>query len=217
VNGNTSQARACLAIVALAAAVLAAGASSSSAAPRTCRPVGAKAVIASTEGVVYRVGRRRDTTRFVACRTRRSRPLALGGADCFNAEAPSQFVMARRWLGFVSSSCDTVSGTDTIVVVDLRSRKRRVAATASRTPAARDDPYAQATQIALARSGEIAWIVSFVTGGTRTYEVRRSNPALRTESVLLDAGPEVAADSLAAGANLFYWTRGGTARSAPLR
>ena len=109
-----------------------------------------------------------------------------------------------------------MSGTDTIVVVDLRSRRRVVAATASRTPAAMADPYAHATQIALARSGEIAWIASFVTGGTRTYEVRRSTP-VRSESVLLDAGPDVAADSLAAGASLFYWTRGGVARSAPQR
>jgi hypothetical protein len=205
-----------------ATALLAAAAAGAAAAPaadaaRSCRPAGAKALLRSTEATVYRAGRTRDTTRYVACHGRTTKPIALGGADCFNAEAPSQFAIARRWLAFVSSSCDTVSGTDTIVVVDVRSRKRRVAATASRTPAAREDPYAHATQIALARSGEIAWIVSFVTAGTRTYEVRRSDPVLRTESVLLDAGPDVAADSLAAGANLFYWTRGGTARSAPLR
>jgi hypothetical protein len=185
-------------------------------AARPCRPAGAKILLRSGEGTVYRAGRSRDTIRYVACHGATTKPIALGGTDCFNAEAPSQFVIVRRWLGFVSTSCDTVSGTDTIVVVDLRSRKRRVAATASRTPAARKDPYAHATQIALARSGEIAWIASFVSAGARTYEVRRSSPALRTESVLLDAGPDVAADSLAAGATRFYWTRGDVARSAPL-
>ena len=210
-----SRCRALAAVALLTAAGVAAAPAADAA--RSCRPAGAKALLRSTEGTVYRAGRTRDSTRYVACHGRTTKPIALGGADCFNAEAPSQFVIARRWLGFVSSSCDTVSGTDTIVVVDLRSRKRRVAATASRTPAAREDPYAHATQIALARSGEVAWIVSFVTGGTRTYEVHRSTAVLRTESVLLDAGSDVAADSLAAGANLVYWTRGGTARSASLR
>ena len=209
-------ARRALAAIALLTGAGAAAAPAADAA-RSCRPAGAKVLLRGTEGTLYKAGRTRDTTRYVACHGRTTKPIALGGADCFNAEAPSQFVIARRWLGFVSSSCDTVSGTDTIVVVDLRSRRRRVAATASRTPAAGEDPYAHATQIALARSGEIAWIVSFVAAGTRTYEVRRSNPVLRTESVLLDAGPDVGPDSLAAGSNLFYWTRGGTARSAPLR
>jgi hypothetical protein len=203
-------------IVALAATGAAAAPVADAEARRPCRPAGAKALLRSTEGTVYRAGRSRDTTRYVACHGATTKPIALGGTDCFNAEAPSQFVIARRWLGFVSTSCDTVSGTDTIVVVDLRSRRRRVTATASRTPAAREDPYAHATQVALARSGEIAWIVSFVSAGARTYEVRRSTPAA-SESVLLDAGPDVAADSLAAGATRFYWTRGEAARSAPLR
>ncbi len=200
-------------VVATATAGLAAPAAD---AARSCRPAGAKLLLRSAEGALYKAGRTRDTTRYVACHGRTTKPLFLGGADCFNAQAPSQFVLARRWLGYVSTSCDTVSGSDTVAVFDLRSRRRRVWAIATPTAAAAQDPYTHVADVALARTGEIAWIASYLTGGTRTYEVRRSTP-VRGESVLLDSGPDVAADSLAAGANLVYWTRGGAARSAPLR
>ena len=170
-------------------------------AARSCRPPGAKASCAAPRGRCTRRDAAATRPATSPVTDAATKPLFLGGADCFNAQAPSQFVLARRWLGYVSTSCDTVSGSDTVVVFDLRSRRRRVAAIASRTAAASAGPVRACDRVALARTGEIAWIASYVTGGTRTYEVRRSTP-VRGESVLLDAGPDVAADSLAAGAGL---------------
>lgn len=162
-------------------------------------------------------GRTRDTIRYVACYGRRTKPLRLGGADCFNADEPSKFVIAGRLLAYVNTTCDTVSGSDTVIVVDLRTRKRRYQAPATATPAAAADVYAGVETLALARGGEIAWIATYALAGQpRIYEVRRSTAADR-ESMLLDSGPDVRPDSLAVSPNLAYWTRGDAPRSAPLR
>jgi len=190
----------------------------SDAAARLCRPAGAKALVTSTEGTVYKAGRSRDTTRYVACHGRRTKPLQLGGADCFNAQAPSRFVIAGRWLAYVSLSCDTVSGSDTVIVVDLRTRKRRYQATATSTPAAAADVYAGVERLLVVRAGDVAWVASYVPaqGRPRVYEVRRSTPT-RNESALLDSGTDVLADSLAVSPSLVYWTRDAAPRSVPLR
>lgn len=187
-------------------------------AARLCRPSGAKVVAVGTQGTVYKVGRTQATIRYVACYGRRTKPLRLGGDDCFNADEPSQFVLAGRLLAYVNTTCDTVSGSDTVIVVDLRTRKRRYEAAATSTPAAAADVYAGVEALAIARGGEVAWIATYqVPGGQpRTYEVRRSTP-VRGESLLLDAGTDVRPDSLAVSPSLVYWTRGGAARSAPLR
>ena len=162
-------------------------------------------------------GRTRDTIRYVACYGRRTKPLRLGGADCFNADEPSKFVIAGRLLAYVNTTCDTVSGSDTVIVVDLRTRRRRYQAPATATPAAAADVYAGVETLALARGGEIAWIATYhLAGQPRIYEVRRSTAADR-ESMLLDSGPDVRPDSLAVSPNLAYWTRGDAPRSAPLR
>ena len=111
-----------------------AGAPASDAA-RLCRPSGAKVVAIGTQGTVYKAGRTQATIRYVACYGRRTKPLFLGGDDCFNADEPSQFVIAGRLLAYVNTTCDTVSGSDTVFVVDLRTRKRRYHAPATSTPA----------------------------------------------------------------------------------
>ena len=187
-------------------------------AARLCRPSGAKVVALGTQGAVYKTGRTQATIRYVACHGRRTKPLFLGGDDCFNADEPSQFVIAGRLLAYVNTTCDTVSGSDTVFVVDLRTRKRRYHAPATSTPAAAADVYAGVESLVIARGGEVAWITSYqVPGGQpRTYEVRRSTP-VRGESLLLDTGTDVLVDSLAVSPNLVYWTRGSAARSAPLR
>ena len=187
-------------------------------AARLCRPSGAKVVAAGTHGAVYKVGRTRATIRYVACYGRRTKRLSLGGDDCFNADAPSQFVIAGRQLAYVNTTCDTISGSDTVMVVDLRTRKRRYHAPATATPAASADVYAGVEALVIARGGEVAWVATYqVPGGPpRTYEVRRSTP-VRGESLLLDTGTDVPPDSLAVSPNLVYWTRGSAPRSAPLR
>jgi hypothetical protein len=214
-----SGARRAVVVAALAPAV--AGAvvlpAPAAAATRLCRPSGGKVVAIGTQGAVYKSGRTQATIRYVACYGRRTKPLRLGGDDCFNADEPSQFAIAGRLLAYVNTTCDTVSGNDTVIVVDLRTRKRRYQAPATATPAAAADVYAGVDTLALARGGEIAWIATYALAGQpRIYEVRRST-ATNRESVLLDAGPEVRSDSLALSPNLVYWTRGATPRSAPLR
>jgi hypothetical protein len=202
----------------LSTALLGVPAAPSHAAAPLCRPAAAKALVSSTEGTVYKVGRRRAAIRYVACHGRRTKPLRLGGSDCFNADEPSQFIIAGRWLAYVNTTCDTVSGSDTVIVVDLRTRKRRYQATATSTPAAAADVYAGVERLLVVRTGDAAWIASYVPAQAqpRVYEVRRSTPT-RSESALLDAGTDVLPDSLAVSPGLVYWTRGAVPRSAPLR
>ena len=142
----------------------------------------------------------------------------LGGDDCFNADAPSQFVIAGRVLAYVNTTCDTVSGSDTVIAVDLRTRTRRYQAPATTTPAAAADVYAGVETLVIARGGEVAWVATYQGPGgkPRIYEVRRATPTNR-ESVLLDSGADVLPGSLAISADRVYWMRGSAPQSAPLR
>ncbi len=127
------------------------------------------------------------------------------------------FVISGRWLGYVYLTCSLMSGSEVVVVVDLRTGRRHEWGITD-TLAALADPYDTVEALAVAQSGAAAWIMSYAIGDDkrRMYEVRATD-AGRRAGILLDAGPDVAPDSLAVGSGIVYWTRGGTPRSRPLR
>jgi hypothetical protein len=171
------------------------------------RSKGARIVVKTREAVMFTKG-----FYYYGCLasvgTVRRLPEEGGGIDI---DAPGLPVLAGRYLAYSTAGSAIGDEFDRLYVYDLRVGRRFLFQSSTFVRA-----------IVLKRNGSVAWIETAPAdpGGDETvWDVRKWANEERQGSVLIDRGSDVDPDSLALGAdrNSVSWSRGGAARTAPLR
>jgi hypothetical protein len=170
------------------------------------RSKGAHLIVKNREAVVFSKG-----VYYYGCLssvgTIRRLPEEGGGIDTGGADAPQ---LAGRYVAYSTSGSGIGDEFDRIYVYDLRVGRRFLIESSTFI---RD--------IALKRNGSVAWIEAAPAdpGDTPVWDVRAWSNEDRQGSVLLDRGTDVGPESLVLTPDRLRieWTRGGVARSAPLR
>ena len=219
---KTSVALALLATLGLAAAPANAAKKKAKPLPN-CAAKKSKTIAQSAEGRVYRVG----TTAF-ACSFKANKRFELGDADeCQNQTRVDDFRFGKGIVGYIASGCGLVSGTDTIVVRNLKTGK----IVNSGSPVDHKwDGGESSTSIGswgLKANGSIVW-----TGRNFGFVTTPGSPPappellqvwkheVGTPAVKLDEGADVVPGSLAVGEGdpaPVYWTKGASAFSSTLK
>jgi hypothetical protein len=189
-----------------------------------CAAKKSKTIAQSADGRIYRVG----TTAF-ACSFKANKRFELGDTDeCQNQTEVGDFRFGRGIVGYIASSCGLVSGTEAVVVRNLRTGK----IVNSGSPVDRTfDGGESSTSIGswgLKPNGSTAWI-----GRNHGFVTTPGSPSappdlvqvwkheLGAPAAKLDEGGDIATGSLALGAEgdpaPLYWLNGSTVKSATLR
>lgn len=170
------------------------------------RSKGAKLIVKTREAVVFSKG-----VYYYGCLastgTVRRLPEEGGGIDVAGPDAPQ---LAGRYVAYNTSGSGIGDEFDRLYVYDLRVGRRFLVESSTFI---RD--------IVLKRNGSVAWIEAAPAdvGDAPVWDVRAWSNEDRQGSVLLDRGADIAPESLVLTPDRLRieWTRGGAARSAPLR
>ena len=194
-----------------------------------CAAKKSKTIAQSAEGRIYSIG-----TNAYACSFKANKRFFLGDTDeCQNQSKVEDFRFGKGIVGYLDGSCGLVSGSESIVVRNLKTGK----IVNSGSPVDHTFPGGESsTSISswgLKPNGSIAWIGTnsgFVTtqGGppapaTDLIQVWKREAG--TAGTKLDEGPDVVAGSLAVGAESdvntglspVYWTKGTATFSSTLK
>jgi len=218
-----------LALALLATLGLAAAPTPASAAKKplpNCAAKKSKTIAQSADGRIYRVG----TTAF-ACSFKANKRFELGDTDeCQNQTRVGDFRFGRGIVGYIGSSCGLVSGTETVVVRNLKTG--RIVNSGSPVDHTWDGGESSTSigSWGLKPNGSIAWIgrnYGFVTTpGSPPAPANELVQVWKREigatAAKLDEGPGIITESVAVGAGSaaevpVYWRNGSTAMSATLR
>ena len=175
---------------------------------KRCYPKGARTIAASDRARVYEWTSEEDDSRYIACVFRTGRRIELGFSE---SAARSSFdiplVRFAKWqLAYVWRGCLVYCNTG-VQRVNLRTGKRRGFAS---------DDYISVPDLELRSNGSLAWIQQEFDSSTRQLRdirVLKHDAGGTTE---LDAGMDIASESLALSGSWLYWTRGGEPRFATL-
>ncbi len=206
------------ALTATLAAILTTLPATAAEASHGCRSSGAQIVVQTKHGVVFQK-KRRGATFTYGClfSVRRIRRLPDSPTEKPEPIFAEAIQLDGRYVGFRKVFTEPAGfGLSKIVVFDLRTAKTKVDAFAT----TRTDPDGTGvTSFVIKKNGSVAWIG--VAGGVAgpTYEVHKVADGEGGAKQLLDSGPDISRESLAKSYDglTVYWTKGGQARSAPLR
>jgi hypothetical protein len=167
-------------------------------------------LVASSQSRVYSLAKNSDDPVY-ACYAKAGKKILLATfRNCSDSSSFAGAVLAGPYIAYVTGSCDLVDERETLRVLDLRTGK------VLKTTDATSDVGAPNTRfrgMVVTAKGSVAWI-GFVDGDTtKLTEVYKWDSGGK---VKLDAGDDVAQDSLALGGTTLYWLKGATAKSASL-
>jgi hypothetical protein len=165
-----------------------------------------KAIAANSRLRVYRVGPRANFRIYACMLPRGNRRFLARGTDNDDG-GPGRFQVAGRFVAYADGFCSRSSCATRVLVVDVRRDRAQLDAQPPDTRGI--------TDLAVTPGGRAAWvrrIIPFNGSGERYEVVVRAEGGPQT----VDAGSDIAPDSLAISGATVYWTRGGIARSATL-
>lgn len=163
-----------------------------------------------------------------ACLLKRSKAYRLGfTSECQNETQATDYRLAGRYVGYVTTSCGLVSGTDDVVVRDLRTGHVKWAAgAATGDPSASAEPSTYVDDLAMKADGSVVWMGSYDAAGSgkdQDHQVWKHEPGSPEGGTLVDRGTDIDVDSLAlssrtpeSGLTRFYWVRAGGVKSSTL-
>jgi hypothetical protein len=198
------------------AGVLATAPGANAAASRPCAMKGSKTIAASEHARVFRTRPNADgATDVMGClyRVGRRHYLGDGGTGILDETWVGHFRLAGRFVAFSDEIGGRYGAGFNIVVVDLRTGKRR---TAYSVPPRRDSGQtASVESIVLRKNGSAAWMYLFGASPDDTPE--RFVAKLDSDGeVRLAHGVDIESGSLALARRTVYWTQAGEPRSAQL-
>jgi hypothetical protein len=176
---------------------------------------------------VYSVPRPGGDTAY-ACLFKKRKAYRLGfTSECQNETQATDYRLAGRYIGYVTTSCELVSGTDDVVVRDLTTgHVKWAAAAATGVQTGPDDPSTYVGDLAMKADGSVVWMGIYdvdSSGKNQNNQVRKLEPGAPAGGTLVDSGTDVDADSLAlsgstpaSGLTRFYWVRAGLVKSSTL-
>jgi hypothetical protein len=200
--------------VAAAAVGVAGGESGVAAAPHSCGPPGARTLADDGVARVYTMALRRGPlapARVYGCVSGSSKIVSLGGGAHQYVELAT---LGGRFAGYALRSMGVDTGASRVRVLDLRSG-RVIDDSAATSPVTRPESFTAATALVVNSRGHVAWVGSKRAIGVSrpTYEVRKIDSPAET---LLDAGPDIGAQSLRLRGAQLSWTHGRGRRKARL-
>jgi hypothetical protein len=191
-----------LVVVATAAVVLDAGGDVTQARTGervTCTSAPGKTVATAGKVRILRRPPRFDSV-FYACFRGSNRLRRLGTDD---GVGNATFAISGRFVAYDKLSCNSQACAGGVRVLDVRTGRDRLAEPVL------SSAY-ELSDILVTSRGSAAWIRR---PHPDTMEVRRLDA---TGEAVLDAGPDIVQDSLAASGSTLYWTNAGAPRSAPI-
>lgn len=204
-------------ILLLTAMVLGVTAPAAHARPRLCDDRPGETVAATSVVRVFRDARPGADVVVRGCRhgSRTVTRMAVDG-DCMDAGSVGQVVAAGRYAALTRTTCDTVSGSATVVLFDLKAGRDLLGAggyAGDRLPGTGIASTA-VPELALAPSGALAWIGQYTEeGGVRRASLQLRRPGQGAPEVLVTRADDALRDLALTGARL-YWLEGDEVRSA---
>lgn len=201
-----------------------AGAAPASAASK-CSGKGAQGILSSGSARIFSLpsgGERK----IYACLFSQNKRRFLGWVgECQDTTAASRFILSGPYVGYVETTCALVSGDERVVVRNVKTNKVKhsgSAVTHDGGPA--DEPSSFVTDLAMSRTGSIAWIGEFDLGSDGmgnagdSRQVRVLYDGVAGSASVLEEGLGIVPDSLALGAQgkegfgWLYWQVGNQPR-----
>jgi hypothetical protein len=186
----------------------------------SCPPPGGHLIAHDRSVRVYRSGAEQPTAMLVAaCLVGRSGHMTLLGppSGCCRGmrRSVAQFKLAGEVLGYVETQFGVDSGTTSLDVVDVASRRVLHSIAAGHYVDAGLIFSEGVSDFLVTARGSVAWIVARSEGrGASTLSV---HAAARTGApAVLDQGSDIGPRSLSLSGGVLSWSRGGTRRSAPM-
>jgi hypothetical protein len=176
---------------------------------------------------VYSVPRLGGDTAY-ACLFKKRKAYRLGfTSECQNETQATDYRLAGRYVGYVTTSCELVSGTSDVVVRDLTTGHVKWAGQAAAgTQTGPEDPSTDVRDLAMKPDGSVVWMGRYdanSSGQNQDNQVWKLEPGAPSGGTLVDGGTDVAPDSLAlsnstpaSGLTAFYWMRAGVTKSGTL-
>ena len=218
--------------MAAAALVLVSSAPASAQGRARCTARGAETIVATKSARVFAVQiRGTNEARIYGCLYSRNRRWSVGVEnECQGATQASGFILNGRYLAYVESFCDLDTASDHVVVKDLRTGAVKFRAPAAGGAfAAEGEPSTRVTDLALARTGSVAWIGEWDADSNRAIGGPPDNrQVLKLEvgsppgGTVLAEGADIEPGSLglsartSAGVSRLYWTKGGAVGTSTL-
>jgi hypothetical protein len=197
-----------------------------------CDARGAETILATKSARVFAVQiRGTNEARIYGCLYSRNRRWSLGvESECQGATQVSGFILAGRFLAYVESFCDLDTASDYVVVKDLRTGQDRFRAPAAGGAfASEGDPSTRVSDLALSRTGSVAWIGEWDANSNRAIGDPNDNrQVLKLEvgsppgGTVLAEGVDIEPGSLglsartSAGVSRVYWTKAGAVGTSTL-
>ncbi|MDQ3934374.1 MAG: hypothetical protein M3340_07045 [Actinomycetota bacterium] len=201
------------------------------AAPR-CSGKGARGLASTSSARVFTLPAGGDE-KVYACLFSQNKRRRLGTLrNCGDDLATSQFTLRGRYVGYVETSCGLASGTDWVVVRDIRTggvRYRAFGAANAEAPSG-TEPSITVHELEMSRSGSVVWIGDYdhdsdgVGGANDRRQVRMMfNGYAQANGDVADEGLGITVGSLALGPqnqqgfSWAYWQVGDQPRTAKLQ
>ncbi len=187
------------------------------AAPRLCEQRAGRTLAATNVGRVFRDTSGKGEAVLRGCRngSRTTLRLAVDG-DCMNGGDVGPIAATGRYVAVTRISCDLVSGSSTIVLFDLRTMRDIIGATAFTGGSVNlDESSVTVSELALSRTGALAWVGQLSGSGVRRAELHLRRPFNATPE-LIAARSAFDLTDIAVTAHKLYWLEAGAAHSADL-
>jgi hypothetical protein len=188
-----------------------------------CSGKGAQGVASTSSARVFTLPAAGNERKLYACLFSQNKKRYLGWVqECHNDIAAREPRLAGPWVAYVEYTCDLVSGRDSVVVMNIKTGKRRFdVSAASGTEDENSEASTTVTDLELSSAGSVAWIGEFDADngggiGNSPNDNRFVGKADGAGIASVDSGTAIEPDSLALGrrnskGNPFYWMKGGAA------
>jgi hypothetical protein len=166
-----------------------------------------------------------------ACLFSQNRRRFLGWLqECHNTTEATGFALRGRYVGYVERSCDLQTGTDLVLVRDIRTNDVKYQALGATGPETLADSTITVLDLAISLTGSVVWIGEYDAesdGGQGANDRRQVRMMFKgyaqTHGDVVDEGFGIVPGSLAlgprtaAGFSWAYWQFGDQARTARLQ
>lgn len=193
-----------------------------------CSGKGAKTIVATPSARVFTLpASGGQEKKAYACVYSQNKKRYLGWIqECQNDTAASGFMLSGRLVGYVTTTCGLISGSESVVVRDIKTNKvKHSAGAASGTEAPGEEASTLVNDLAMSRTGSLVWIGEFDadSGGLNGAGDSRQVWTLDASGAkMVDSGLDIDPFSLALaprnkqGFSWFYYQRADGAKAGKL-